>query len=111
VRLADEEVERILAEYLRDHPADVVDDAAYRKRLALCGECGDLQYGTTCSHCGCLAPVMAKLADRRLLIAGGRGLSLDRRIRWEGLVDNARKRELLARACVLLNPIRWPEPW
>ena len=64
MRLADEEVERILAEYLRDHPADVVDDAAYRKRLALCGECGDLQYGTTCSHCGCLVPVMAKLADR-----------------------------------------------
>ena len=54
---------------------------------------------------------VAKLADRRLLIAGGRGLSLDRRIRWEGLVDNTRKRELLARACVLLNPIRWQEPF
>ncbi len=54
---------------------------------------------------------VAKLADRRLLIAGGHGLSLDRRIRWKGLVDNARKRELLARACVLLNPIRWQEPF
>ncbi len=54
---------------------------------------------------------VAKLADRRLQIAGGRGLSLDRRIRWEGLVDNARKREFLARACVLLNPIRWQEPF
>jgi glycosyltransferase involved in cell wall biosynthesis len=54
---------------------------------------------------------IAKLGNRRLLIAGGRGLSLDRRIRWGGLVDNARKRELLARSCVLLNPIRWQEPF
>ncbi len=54
---------------------------------------------------------VAKLADRRLLIAGGRGLSLDRRIRWRGLVNDSQKRELLARACGLLNPIRWQEPF
>lgn len=54
---------------------------------------------------------IAKLADRRLLIAGGRGLSLDRRIRWGGLVDNVQKRELLAGSCALLNPIRWQEPF
>lgn len=54
---------------------------------------------------------VAKLADRKLLIAGGRGVSLDRRIRWAGLVDDTRKRDLLARASVLLNPIRWQEPF
>jgi len=54
---------------------------------------------------------VAKLTDRRLLIAGGRGLSFDRRISWGGLVDNAGKRGFLARACLLLNPIRWQEPF
>jgi glycosyltransferase involved in cell wall biosynthesis len=54
---------------------------------------------------------IAKRADRRLLIAGGRRLSFDRRISWGGLVDDVRKRECLARACALLNPIRWQEPF
>ncbi len=54
---------------------------------------------------------VAKLADRKLVIAGGRGVSLDRRVRWAGLVDDKRKRDLLARARVLLNPIRWQEPF
>ncbi len=54
---------------------------------------------------------VAKLADRRLLIAGGRGLTLDRRISWGGLVDDVQKRDLLAGACALLNPIRWQEPF
>jgi glycosyltransferase involved in cell wall biosynthesis len=54
---------------------------------------------------------VAKLADRRLLIAGGRGLAFDRRISWGGLVDDAQKREYLAGACALLNPIRWQEPF
>ena len=65
VRLSEEEVERILAEYLRDHPADIVDDATYQSRLAICGECDDLQYATTCRHCGCLVPVMAKLSAKQ----------------------------------------------
>ncbi|MGW8283464.1 MAG: glycosyltransferase, partial [Gemmatimonadota bacterium] len=54
---------------------------------------------------------VAKLADRKLVIAGGRGISVDRRVRWSGLVDDTRKRDLLARASVLLNPIRWQEPF
>ena len=54
---------------------------------------------------------VAKLADRRLLIAGGRGLTFDRRITWGGLVDDIQKREFLARASALLNPIRWQEPF
>ena len=54
---------------------------------------------------------IARKADRRLRIAGGWRPSLDPRIRWEGLVDNERKRKLLARARALLNPIRWQEPF
>jgi glycosyltransferase involved in cell wall biosynthesis len=54
---------------------------------------------------------IARTANRRLRIAGGWRPSLDRRIRWAGMVDNDRKRELLAEACALLNPIRWQEPF
>ena len=64
VRLAPGEVERILAGYLADHPAALVDEATYARRLSLCNTCPDLQYGTTCRHCGCLVAVRAKLAEK-----------------------------------------------
>jgi glycosyltransferase involved in cell wall biosynthesis len=54
---------------------------------------------------------IARKANRRLVIAGGRGLPFDRRVHWAGLVGNERKRELLAGASALLNPIRWLEPF
>ncbi|MCP1136739.1 DUF6171 family protein [Paenibacillus polysaccharolyticus] len=40
-----------------------VEDEEYERRLAICSGCPDLQYGTTCRHCGCLVQVRAKLAD------------------------------------------------
>ena len=64
VRLSEGQVNRILADYLRDHPSELVDDATYRSRLDICRACPDLQYATTCRHCGCLVPVMAKLSHK-----------------------------------------------
>lgn len=54
---------------------------------------------------------IARLADQRLRVAGGWRPSLDRRIRWMGMVDDHAKRDLLAGARALLNPIRWEEPF
>ncbi|HUT25328.1 MAG TPA: hypothetical protein VM492_13370 [Sumerlaeia bacterium] len=65
VRLSAEQIEKILAEYLREHPGELVADGVCRSRLDLCRSCPDLQYGTTCRHCGCLVPVMARLAAGR----------------------------------------------
>ena len=64
VRLAPGEVDRLLAEYLRGTDAPLAGDEVYFQRLAACGACADLQYGTTCRHCGCLVAVRAKLADK-----------------------------------------------
>lgn len=64
VRLAPGEVERILREYLAAHPAPLADEETLGQRLAVCGACPDLQYGTTCRHCGCLVEVRARLADK-----------------------------------------------
>jgi hypothetical protein len=67
VRLKSGEIERILAEYLASsaEPVALTDDTTYAHRLAVCRDCPDLLYGTTCRHCGCLVAVRAKLADRR----------------------------------------------
>lgn len=64
MRLAPGEVDRILADYLKDHPSDLVDESTYNRRLSICAACPDLQYRTTCRHCGCLVAVRAKLASK-----------------------------------------------
>lgn len=62
VRLKPSEVERLLAEYLRTHAEPRAGEAAVAARLALCADCPDLLYGTTCRHCGCLVAVRTALA-------------------------------------------------
>ncbi len=65
LRVAPREVERIVADYLRAHPEVHLADAATRtRRLALCEECPDLLFGTTCRHCGCFVDVRARLAEK-----------------------------------------------
>ena len=64
VRLKAGEIERILADYLRENPSPLVSDEVYDDRLKRCRACDRLQYETTCSHCGCLVQVMARLANR-----------------------------------------------
>lgn len=62
VRLAVGEVERILAAVLAAHPAPLADEKAAAARLSICRACADLQYGTTCRHCGCLVEVRTRLS-------------------------------------------------
>jgi hypothetical protein len=62
VRLRPDEVERIVGEYLREHGGARADEGLYRERLAACRACADLDYGTTCRHCGCLVELRARLA-------------------------------------------------
>ena len=64
VRLKAGEIERILADYLRENPSPLVSDEDYERRLKLCRACDRLQYGTTCSHCGCLVQVRARLKHK-----------------------------------------------
>ncbi len=62
VRLSPGELERIVAEYFRGSVPELVGVEEQERRLALCGECPDLLYGSTCRHCGCLVEVRARLA-------------------------------------------------
>ncbi|OGV73158.1 MAG: hypothetical protein A3K19_15065 [Lentisphaerae bacterium RIFOXYB12_FULL_65_16] len=62
VRLRDADVERIVAEYVAAHPAAALAAVTvWRARLQVCRACADLQYGTTCRHCGCLVAVRVRL--------------------------------------------------
>jgi hypothetical protein len=56
------ELERVIAEYFRDHKPELAPDDEAERRLALCGACPDLLYGSTCRHCGCLVEVRARIA-------------------------------------------------
>lgn len=64
VRLPDAEVRRILAEYFAGREVALASDTEATRRLEICADCTDLRYGTTCAHCGCLVPVMARIAQK-----------------------------------------------
>lgn len=64
MRLPTAEVDRLVSEYLSGNPGTVVDAATYERRLAICSDCPDLRYGSTCRHCGCLVAARAKIAEK-----------------------------------------------
>lgn len=64
VRVSPAEVRRIISQYTQGQDVRLTDDTEADRRLAICADCPDLQYGTTCRHCGCLVPVRARLADK-----------------------------------------------
>ncbi|MCE5326661.1 MAG: DUF6171 family protein [Planctomycetaceae bacterium] len=65
VRIPPHEVQRILDEYLRDHPQPLADEPTIHRRLKTCAACEDLQYSTTCRHCGCLVAILAHLKGKQ----------------------------------------------
>ncbi|MBW5445355.1 hypothetical protein GE107_04675 [Cohnella sp. CFH 77786] len=64
VNVSAQQIARML-KHLEDGEFERVPDDVYRTRLDACFACSSLQYGTTCSHCGCIVHIRAKLADRR----------------------------------------------
>jgi hypothetical protein len=62
VRLSPGELERIIASYFRGRAPELVAAEEQERRLSSCGACPDLQYGSTCRHCGCLVEVRARLS-------------------------------------------------
>ncbi|MCY9656856.1 DUF6171 family protein [Paenibacillus chondroitinus] len=50
-----------------------VPDSVYRERLSRCSECPKLVSGHTCSLCGCIVRIAAKLRDKSCPYPGGTG--------------------------------------
>ncbi|MCR2803854.1 DUF6171 family protein [Paenibacillus soyae] len=70
VNVSEEQIDRMVAR-LPLQGFECVADDVYRERLATCRDCPSLQYGTTCSHCGCFVRVRAKLAGKDCPRPGG----------------------------------------
>lgn len=62
VQVDKEQIRRIL-NALSAHPDQCVSEEEYAKRLEICQSCPSLTYDTTCSHCGCLVAIRAKLKN------------------------------------------------
>lgn len=66
-KVNDEQISRLLAKLAPEH---CVSDAVYRYRLGQCDGCSKLQGGVTCTACGCIIPVVAKLKARGCPLPG-----------------------------------------
>ncbi|MFC4099697.1 DUF6171 family protein [Paenibacillus xanthanilyticus] len=60
VHVPEAQIDRMI-EKLERHPESCAPTDQYEARLASCAACADLQYGSTCAHCGCFVRVRAKL--------------------------------------------------
>ena len=69
VQVSDQQLERILNK-LALKPELVVSERVYEDRLSLCEDCPQLVYGTTCSQCGCLVKIRARMKDKSCPLPG-----------------------------------------
>jgi hypothetical protein len=64
VRVASEDISKMLEEIVNSGNFKVVAEEVYKIRLKQCGGCEYLQYGTTCMQCGCIVHVRALMSDK-----------------------------------------------
>lgn len=64
VRVSEESIKKLLSELLQDGTLTLVTDEEYDRRLAICRNCENLNYSTTCRFCGCIVQLRAKLAEK-----------------------------------------------
>ena len=65
VRLKPDDVARMVDDHLRASGGMRVDPAVRAHRLRLCLDCTDLDYGTTCRHCGCVVQVLTWIENKQ----------------------------------------------
>lgn len=63
VIVTSEQIKNLINEIIKGQQFDIADDSLYQKRLTECSTCKYLEYGTTCTQCGCIVQIKAKLAD------------------------------------------------
>lgn len=68
-QISEAQIERAVA-MLEKEPDRCVSDEVYEERLLLCKSCVKLQQGNTCSLCGCIVQISAKLRERGCPLPG-----------------------------------------
>lgn len=63
--LTDEDIEKMVAQVTSMKGIRLVGGDEFEKRMAVCRKCEKFEYGSTCTMCGCVMQVRARLADGR----------------------------------------------
>ncbi|MNC38853.1 hypothetical protein D3C75_874820 [compost metagenome] len=69
-KVTEAQIARILASPMFNE-GNTASDQVYAERVALCSTCPKLQDGVTCTACGCIIPVVARLKARGCPLPGG----------------------------------------
>lgn len=60
-----EEIEKMVEQVKNMKGVKLVSEDVYAERIQICSECEKFEYGSTCTLCGCIMQVRARLADGR----------------------------------------------
>lgn len=63
--LSEDDIQKMIDEVISMKGIRLADEDVYKSRYDACMECDNLMYGSTCSQCGCIIQVRARLADGR----------------------------------------------
>ncbi len=63
--LDENDIQKMVDEVTGMKGVQLADEAVYEKRFSVCTECEGFMYGSTCSYCGCVMQVRARLSDGR----------------------------------------------
>lgn len=63
--LSEDEIEKMVRQVTSMKGIRLVSEEEYERRIKICSECDKFEYGSTCSLCGCVMQVRARLDDGR----------------------------------------------
>lgn len=61
--LSEQDIQKMVDDVTSMKGIRLVDDETYKKRFAVCENCSNFLYGSTCNVCGCVMQVRARLKD------------------------------------------------
>ena len=70
--LTEAEIEKMVQQVTSMKGVRIADAAVYEKRMAKCAVCEKFEYGSTCTVCGCVMQVRARLSESRCPYPGNR---------------------------------------
>lgn len=70
-KLTEADIEKMVAQVTSMRGIRLVDSDEYERRMKICTACEKFEYGSTCTICGCVMQVRARLSDGRCPFVGG----------------------------------------
>jgi hypothetical protein len=64
-KLTQEDIDKMVAQVTSMKGVRLADEGEYEARMRICAACDKFEYGSTCTVCGCVMQVRARLADGR----------------------------------------------